>query len=100
MDPRISLLAKNLINYSTDLKRNEKLLIEIFDDAHPLAKALIEECYKVNALPFVSIKNSQIQRSLIMNSSKEQLDLIAKYECLRMENMDAYIGIRASYNVS
>ena len=100
MDHRISLLAKNLINYSTALKSGEKILIEIFDDAHPLAKALIEECYKVKALPFISIKHSQLQRSLIMNSSAEQLDLIAQYESLRMENMDAYIGIRANYNVS
>ena len=33
-----------------------------------------------------------------MNTTKEQLDLMAKYESLRMKDMDAYIGIRAGDN--
>ena len=47
MDMRIQQLAENLIRYSTDLQPGEKILIECFDCAHPLAEALVEEAYKV-----------------------------------------------------
>ena len=42
MDMRIQQLAENLIRYSTDLQAGEKILIECFDCAHPLAEALVE----------------------------------------------------------
>ena len=100
MDPRIETLAHNLIHYSTDLQQGEKILIEVFDDAHPLAKALIKETYQVGGIPFLSVKNNTLQRELLKNATKEQLEFIAEYESLRMRNMDAYLGIRASQNVS
>ncbi|WP_110953523.1 aminopeptidase [Anaerosinus massiliensis] len=100
MDSRIETLAKNLIHYSTSLKKGEKILIEVFDDAHPLAKALVKEVYKVGGQPFITIKSNELQRALIQNATQEQLTLIADYEAARMKQMDAYLGIRASANVS
>lgn len=99
-DPRIETLAKNLIQYSTALQPGEKILIELFDDAHPLAKALVNEVYQAGAFPFIEIKNNELQRALLKSASKEQLSLIAEYEKMRMKQMDAYLGIRASLNVS
>jgi len=100
MDPRIKTLAYNLIHYSTDLKPGEKILIEVFDNALPLTKALIEETYRADAIPFVSLKNNQVQRTILLGSSPEQLKLNAAWEAERMRCMDAYIGIRASENSS
>ncbi|MEG6584148.1 aminopeptidase [Dendrosporobacter sp. 1207_IL3150] len=100
MDIRIQQLAKNLITYSTNLQAGEKILIEVFDDAFPLAKALVDEAYAAKALPFISIKNNQLQRALVRSASKEQLELIGQFESARMQHMDAYIGLRASENVS
>lgn len=100
MDSRITTLAKNLIHYSTHLQKGEKILIEVFDDAHPLAKALVKEVYNVGALPFLTIKSNELQRALISGASKDQLNIIAAYEANRMKQMDAYLGIRASANVS
>lgn len=100
MDPRIKTLAKNLITYSVDLKPGEKVLIEVFDNGHPLAKALVDEAYRVGGLPFLTIKNNQLHRSLLRQASVEQLTLIGQWEAERMKNMDAYIGIRASENIS
>jgi len=99
MDPRIKTLAKNLITYSVDLKPGEKVLIEVFDNGHPLAKALVDEAYRAGGLPFLTIKNNQLHRSLLRQASVEQLTLIGQWEAERMKNMDAYIGIRASENL-
>jgi aminopeptidase len=100
MDERIKMLAKNLIHYSTALQKGEKILIEVFDDAIPLAQALVAEAYEVGGLPFVSVYNNRLQRELLLKASPEQMKLNAKFEVQRMQEMQAYLGIRASYNVS
>lgn len=100
MDMRIQQLAENLIRYSTDLKPGEKILIECFDCAHPLAEALVEEAYKAGGIPFLALKNNRLTHALLKSASKEQLTMIGEWEAARMKEMDAYLGIRASENIS
>ena len=100
MDSRTQQLAQNLIRYSTDLQPGEKILIEIFDDALPLAQALVDEAYRAGGIPFLSLKNNRLQRKLLNGASNSQLQAIASWESARMTAMQAYIGIRASENIS
>lgn len=100
MDPRTLALARNLIQYSTDLKPGEHLLIEMFDNAEPLAAALVDEAYRVGGIPFLSLKNNRLQRKLLSGANEKQFKAIAEWESLRMRQMQAYIGIRASENIS
>ena len=99
-DPRIMTLAKNLVNYSCNVQKGEKVLIENFGLTKELVLALIDEVYAAGGYPFVSLQDYRINRSLIWNASKEQFDLMASYEAARMKEMDAYIGIRAGDNVN
>jgi len=100
LDSRIQTLAKNLIQYSTNLQPGEKILIEVFDGALPLAKALVDEAYRAKAVPFLTLKNNQLQRALVRSASREHFELLGRLEAERMKHMAAYIGIRASDNVS
>jgi len=100
LDPRIHTLAKTLVHYSTSLQPGEKVLIEVVDSSLPLAKALVDEVYRADAIPFVTQKNSQLLRALLKEASAEQLSLIGRWEAERMRTMDAYIAIRASENIS
>lgn len=100
IDPRDTKLANNLINYSCELKEGEKVLIESNGMSIPLINELIKEAYKAKAIPFVTIKDKSFERELLIGASKEQIDLRAKYEAIRMKDMDAYIGIRAVKNAS
>ncbi|MEL7564024.1 MAG: aminopeptidase [Dehalobacterium sp.] len=97
-DPRFQVLAKNIVNYSIRLKPGEKVLIEATGFDLALAKELIQEIYKAGGFPFVSIKSPEINRVLLQNTCKEHLKLIAQWESHRMEDVDAYIGIRAGEN--
>ena len=99
-DPRIEQLAKNLINYSVDLKPGEKILIESVGNTTPLTQALIRETYKAGGVPFVTVKNPEINRVLVSDCNEEQIKAMASYEIARMKDMQAYIGIRAGENVS
>lgn len=97
-DDRITTLAKNLINYSVNLKPGEKILIEVSGFETPLTKALIQEVYQAGGIPFVTIKNQEINRVLLEHATREQMEINARWESNRMEEMDAYIGLRAGNN--
>lgn len=99
-DSRIEKLAQNLINYSVELKHGEKLLIEVIGSETALVKELVKEAYKVGGIPFVTIKNNEIQRVLLNSCTEEQIKKMAEFELARMKEMQAYIGIRAGDNIS
>ena len=100
-DLRIQKLAHNLIHHSVKLKENEKLLIEVIgEDGILLAKELMKEAYKVKAMPFFNIINQSLLKDMLQGLTEEQIQLLAKQDVSRMQDMDAYIGIRASSNVS
>jgi len=101
MDPRIKKLAENLVNYSCRVKKGEKVLIEcVGNSAIPLVKALVKETYKVGAIPFTDLKDSSTTREVLKKCTIQQLKSMAKYDLVRMKEMDAFIGIRASDNIS
>ncbi|GAE34178.1 aminopeptidase [Halalkalibacter akibai] len=99
-DPRIQTLAKNLITYSVELKKGEKVLIENFGLQRELVTSLVQEAYNVGGYPFVLLKDHQVDRSLLMGAQEEQLQMMAAYEAQVMSEMDAYIGLRAGDNIS
>jgi aminopeptidase len=99
-DPRIQTLARNLINYSVNLQKGEKLLIENFGIQKELVSALVEEAYEAGGLPFVSLKEHEINRSLLIGADEEQQNLTAEFEAQVMKEMDAYIGLRAGDNIN
>ncbi|WP_019391164.1 aminopeptidase [Priestia filamentosa] len=98
-DPRIQQLAKNLIQYSVKLQKGEKILIENFGLQKELVTALVKEAYEAGGLPFVSLKDHTVDRSLLMGASEEQYELVAQFEANVMKEMDAYIGLRAGDNI-
>lgn len=99
-DQRIDTLAKNLINYSIRLQKGEKVLIENFGLQKELVLALIREAYAAGGFPFVSLKDNQIDRALLMGGQEEQYNMIADFEAEVMKNMDAYIGLRSGDNIN
>ncbi len=98
IDLRINKLAKGLVNYSVELKKGEKCLIEAYGIDNALVKALVEEVYKVGGYPFVQIRDSAITRAIINGATKESIELMACYDSYIMKDMDAYIGIRGGDN--
>ncbi|ULT55989.1 aminopeptidase [Neobacillus drentensis] len=99
-DPRIEKLARNLINYSVQLQKGEKVLIENFGLQRELVTALVKEAYAAGGYPFVLIKDHQVDRSLLMGAQVEQFNMMAEFEANVMSKMDAYIGLRSGDNIS
>lgn len=98
-DPRVDRLAHVLIDHSTRLKSGESVLIEAFDLPDPsLVCRLVELAAARGARPVVSLKCNEVLRSLYMTGTPESIGQIGALEKTRMEQMDAYIGIRGAAN--
>lgn len=101
MDNRIKKLAANLVNYSMEVKKGDKVYIDYTgSDTEPLARQIIKEVYKSGGLAFPHYTNQRILRELLLECSDEQLKLMAKLSCEEMEQMDCYVAIRGAENVA
>lgn len=100
-DERIEKLARNLITYSVNLKKDENILIDVLgEDGIPLAKELMRQASKIGARPFFNLVNYELEKVMLEDLTEEQIKIYAKHELQRMKEMDAYIGIRASNNTA
>ena len=101
MDERIKTLAKNLVQYSCEVKEGDKVYIHhIGKDTKDLARQLIKEVYAAGGVPFVHYTDPQVQREILLHAPKEQMQLMAEVDGLEMSKMDCYIGVRGSENVA
>lgn len=98
IDPRITTLAKNLVGYSINAKKGDKVLIEAHEIDTPLVTEIIKEVYKAGAMPFVELFDAKVQRAILNGLTKEHADKMAEYAINRMQEMDCYIGIRGGKN--
>ncbi len=101
MDPRIKQLSSVLVNYSCNLKKGEKILIDYEGECcKPLVKQIIKDVYSVGGKPFVSLRDSSVTREILMHCDEEQIKFQNEYQLAQMKGMDAYIAIRAGDNTS
>jgi len=100
LDPRVSRLADVLVNYSTQLKAGEKVLIEAIDVPDDITCELVRVARAAGADPLVTLKRNAVLRTLLTHGSDAQLQLIADTEAHRMKNVQAYIGVRGTRNVT
>lgn len=98
IDKRMITLAHNLVNYSCKLKKGQKVLIEATDIDYQLVTEIVKEVYAVGAYPFVELVDLRIKRQMLLGLTSESCELLTKYEKYRMQDMDAYIGIRGGKN--
>ena len=99
-DPRIDSLATQLISYSVDLQKGEKILIELFDVPESIGLALIKKVRAVGGTPFIRLHTARISRELIMHATDDQYSTSSELLLSEMEKMDAYIAIRGAHNTA
>jgi len=99
-DPRLVKLAENLTGYSVRVQPGDNVLIDMIGTERELAKCLVEEVAKRGGRPFVELNDRTVLRSLLMNATKEQIELWSELDLNRMKKMDAYIAVRAGDNLN
>jgi len=99
-DPRIDALARQLVNYSTSLKKGEKVLIDLHDVPDSIGLALIRQVRAKGAFPFLRIHQGRLTREMLSGADDAQYQILAKHLLAEMKDMDAYIAIRGGHNIA
>lgn len=97
-DSRYQRLAELLIQYSTRLQPGEKVLIDCIGSCEDLCREIINEAYKAGGIPFINVESPVLNAAILKDATAEAFLTQRKWEELRMREMDAYIGVRATDN--
>ena len=97
MKNKVSKLATNLLNHSVKLQKGEKILIEMLGiDCTDLAVELIKQTKEIGAIPLFNIIDYKVLKEMLLNCSVDQMEAYRKYDLIRMQDVDCYIGIRSA----
>ena len=99
-DARRVQLAHTIVHHSCSLKPGETILIEAFDLADGLVHEIVEEAYAVGGVPIVYLRKNALIRQMLLHGTEDQLKKQAEIELFQMKQAQAYVGLRASDNVS
>jgi aminopeptidase len=100
-DPRWESLANILIDHSLHLREDETLLIECFDLPDlTLPRLLVQKAAARGARALVETRENRIVRELVKHGSEASLRTWGEIDRHRMEQVQAYLGLRGAWNIS
>lgn len=99
MENKLRKLSDMVVNYSLNLKKGERVLINAMSvKTSPLVVDLIESISSVGALPFVRIYDNEISNKLISITNEDRIKEIVIQKEQDNKNYDAFINIRYTEN--
>ena len=87
IDPRMTKLADLLVTYSTKVQPGERVLIDAYDMPAEMVSLLINRVAEAGGLPFVDTNQSAVLRSLYMNATDEQMEILGRVQLEFMKEM-------------
>jgi aminopeptidase len=97
---KIKVLAETIVNYSLEIKKGEKLLIEVKGQGtDEILKHLVQQTLSAGGVPFWNRHNEEISSLFLHNSNKDQIESWSNIHKLVMNDIDAYVSIRGADNV-
>ena len=99
-DPRYPKLAKLLVNYSTALKKGERILLDMIDVPDEFTVEMIRAVRAAGATPFVETRHTRVGREQLLGMTEAQAADVRDLEMFRMKKMQAYVAVRGSANAT
>jgi len=99
-DPRYTKLAKLLVEYSTALKKGDRVLLDMIDVPDEFSIELMRATRKAGATPLIEVRHTRITREIQRDTNEKHATLVRDVELFRMKKVQAYIAIRGSANAS
>src|SRR2546421_5361451 len=96
LDPRVTKLAELLVNHSTKLTKDDKVLIHAFDIPDECIAEVVRACQNKGAEVLVRLESNIVKRQLMLGMTEANAKTIADAEKYEMEKMTAYIALRGS----
>jgi aminopeptidase len=99
-DPRYLKLAKLLVNYSTQIKKGDRVLLDMIDVPDEFSIELMRTIRAAGGTPLVEVRHTRITREILRETNGKHAALLRDLELFRMKKVQAYIAIRGSLNAS
>lgn len=94
MDQRIEKLSKTIVDYSIDVKENEKVLIQYeSSECNPLVKYLIKDIISKGGIPFTKLLDNELSSLILENSNTNIIDEMVKIKTFEVDEFDSFIRI-------
>jgi aminopeptidase len=100
MDPRYTKLARLLVEYSTRLRKGDRVLIDAIDIPDDFTVELMRVARRAGATPLVEVRHGRITREILRGTHAEHAALVRDVEMFRMKRVQAYIALRGSANIN
>ncbi|MDR3144516.1 MAG: aminopeptidase, partial [Puniceicoccales bacterium] len=92
-------LAKNLVEFSVDLKKGERVLLNAVDVPDDMIVALLHAIDSRGGIPVVRLQSNKISRALNKILGKDQMESFRDVALDVIKKMDAFIAIRGGNNI-
>lgn len=99
-DPRYTRLARLLVNYSTRVKKGDRVLLDAIDVPDEFTIELMRAVRAVGGDPFVEIRHTRVNREILRGTNTRHATLFRNLDLTRMKKMQAYIAVRGADNIS
>ncbi|MFW9769257.1 MAG: aminopeptidase [Candidatus Thorarchaeota archaeon] len=99
MDPRIVDHAKILVNYSTEVKKGDKVVISANPDAHELAVAVTRLVAEAGGTAITLMRSEEIKRATYDGADDETLEVFPAHLNALAEKSDVYISLSSPDNI-
>ncbi|MFT5383304.1 MAG: aminopeptidase [Saprospiraceae bacterium] len=99
MNPILSKYAHLLVNYCLDIKKGDRLYIKSTTLAEPLIREVYREALKAGALPVVDLEFREKGKIFMEEAEGDQLRFVSPLYKQAMEEYEAYLFIRAPFNL-
>ena len=99
-DARYNKLAKLLVEYSTELKKGDRVLLDMIDVPDEFTIEMMRAVRKAKAIPLVEVRHTRVSREIVRETNDQHAALVRDLELFRMKKVQAYIAIRGSENAN
>jgi aminopeptidase len=99
-DPRYTKLARLLVNYSTKVKKGDRVLLDMIEVPDEFSVEIIRAVRAAGGEPLVEVRHNRVSRELLRGTNQKHASLVRDLELVRMKKVQAYIALRGSPNIS
>jgi aminopeptidase len=89
-----------LVEYSTQLKKGDRVLLDVIDVPDEFSIELVRAVRAAGATPVVEVRHTRINREMLRATNPQHARLMRDLALFRMKKMQAYIAIRGSDNAT
>ncbi|MEX1018107.1 MAG: aminopeptidase [Litorilinea sp.] len=97
-DPRVDKLADILVNYCTEVRAGDWVLVRGHVAALPLVNAVVDGVVRAGGNPTVQLESDTLTETILRAATPEQLGWISPLDEIMAEKLDVRIGISAAEN--